>query len=85
MLNAILSDLMSRIWMTYRRGFPGIGENHYDRTKMSSVEKNKWTAQVEPALSRCLNSLLSAQGLLASPVMWVGAARSGADKCYWLR
>ena len=25
-LNAILSDLMSRIWMTYRRGFPAIGE-----------------------------------------------------------
>lgn len=24
-LNAILSDLMSRIWMTYRRGFPAIG------------------------------------------------------------
>lgn len=26
-LNAILSDLMSRIWMTYRRGFPAIGED----------------------------------------------------------
>ena len=25
-LNAILSDLMSRIWMTYRKGFPAIGE-----------------------------------------------------------
>lgn len=25
-LNAILSDLMSRIWMTYRRGFPAIGK-----------------------------------------------------------
>lgn len=27
-LNAVLSDLMSRIWMTYRRGFPPIGARY---------------------------------------------------------
>ena len=54
MLNAILSDLMSRIWMTYRRGFPAIGEELLNQGKKCNfcMMANTHVRQMATCLSK---------------------------------
>jgi hypothetical protein len=72
-LNAVLSDLMSRIWMTYRRGFPPIGA--------PSASLCFFTSSYLCCLSLTCMLVLSSQAAQASSVTWAGAAPCAADRC----
>ncbi len=81
MLNAILSDLMSRIWMTYRRGFPAIGEElpNQGETSYICIMANSHVRQMATCLGKLKKWPAAATGTsgITSDVGWGCTLRSG--------
>ena len=93
-LNAILSDLMSRIWMTYRKGFNQIGKTSGVIASAQRVQSSlnvRACASKPQAPALCsgnfaeLSLCMPVQVRAASQAMWGGAARCGVDRCCWHR